>query len=221
MCGGFSLINKADTLKKRFNAELPDTPLAPNYNARPGQHLPVILGSAPGKIQTAFWGYRPHYANPSSSKAVINARAETLADKPYFKDSFLHRRCLILADGFYEWRKTAKGKQPYRITLSSGELFAMAGLWDENADNHGEIMPVFAIITVEANKEMAEIHERMPAIFLPDEEDKWLSSATNIQLAHKLLKPYQDGFLNIYPVSKLVNSPVNSGPEVIKEIKIK
>ena len=214
MCGGYSLIAGKNTIRKRFRAEPVDFPESPDYNARPGEHLPVILNSKRDEIRPAFWGYRPHWAKPGSSKAVINARAETLALKPYFKDSFRRRRCLVIADSFYEWKKTRSGKQPYLIGLKTDEPFAMAGLWDENADNHGEIMPVFAIITVDANKEMAPIHERMPAILLPELEEEWLSPKTSPQHALKLLQPYPDHKIKTFPVSKKVNSPVNNGPEL-------
>ena len=219
MCGGYSLISGKNTIKKRFNADLPDMLLSPNYNARPGQHLPVILGGKPHKISLAFWGYKPHWAGSKSAKAVINTRAETLAQKRYFSDSFKVRRCLILADSFYEWMKTPKGKQPYRILLKNDEPFAFAGIWDEGADSHGEIMPVFTIITVAANIDMAPIHDRMPAILPAEDENVWLSAETSLEQAIEMLEPYPDGLLKTYPVSKLVNLPVNNGPEVIKELK--
>jgi putative SOS response-associated peptidase YedK len=218
MCGGYSLISAKNTIKKRFNAELPQTPFSPNYNARPGQHLPVILNGNRHTISLAFWGFKPHWAMDGKAKAVINSRAETIAQKRYFSDSFKSRRCLVLADSFYEWKKLAGGKQPYRILLKNDGPFAMAGIWDTGADNHGEILPVFSIITVPANKTMLPIHERMPAILLPEQEEKWLSAGTNPDQAEKLLQPYPDGLLSTYPVSKLVNSPVNNGPDVIKAI---
>ena len=229
MCGGFSLIAGKNTIRKRFNAELPEISFTPNYNARPGQHLPVILNTAPHKIIMAFWGYLPHWAvekllthpldsrSASPLKRVINARTESLAQKPFFRDSFMLRRCLIPTDGFYEWKKTPKGKQPYRILLRSGEPFSFAGIWDECTDNLGEIMPAFAIITVDANREMMKIHDRMPAILLPEEEKTWLSPDLSAHHALRILKPFPAGLLKIYPVSKLVNSPAQNNPEVIRQ----
>lgn len=214
MCGGYSIISDKNTLKKRFSADSADYHSGPNYNARPGQRLPVVMDSFSGKIVEAFWGFRPHWANAASSKAVINARSETLAAKSYFKDSFLHRRCLVIADSFYEWKKTPAGKQPFLVSLKTDEPFAMAGIWDENIDNHGEIMPVFAIITVEANEDMKPIHERMPVILLPEHEKEWLTHETSPEHALKLLQSCPKGLIKTHPVSKKVNSPANNGPQL-------
>ena len=133
MCGGFSITANAKVIKARFNAEFEDEGFLPNYNARPGQNLPVILNDDPGIITNIFWGYVPHWMKDPSAKKIINARAETVATKGFYKDSFLNRRCLVIADGFYEWKapsKGASGKQPYRIILKNEEPFAFAGVWD-------------------------------------------------------------------------------------------
>ncbi len=291
MCGGFSIISKEKKLFQRFHAEPDNFSLQPRYNARPGQDLPVILGSDPHKIILAHWGYLPHWAvlpkpQPHPDKGTIsdigttsgarprlsplprpqiNARAETIAAKPFYKESFLRRRCLIPADSFFEWgpalsgpvkatlpasktssasAKPGSSKQPYRILLKTGEPFAFAGIWDEIRDHEGTFRPAFAIITVEANKDVAPIHDRMPAILLPEEEAVWLAEIPRIPPIPRihggeigrslmigrspgikpstyslaaLLHPYPNGLLTSYPVSKLVNSAAHDSPEVIKE----
>lgn len=277
MCGGFSIISKEKKLFQRFHAEPDNFSLSPRYNARPGQDLPVILGSDPHKIIQAHWGYLPHWAaNISTTSDIgtisgihslphtprtfprpqINARAETIAAKPFYKDSFLHRRCLILADSFFEWApaaaaskkpataalpgtaakspassgiKSHPAKAPWRILLKTGEPFAFAGIWDEIPDHEGTIRPAFAIITVAANKDVSPIHDRMPAILLPEEEAVWLAAPQTPGVARSpgispspaallnLLRPYPNGLLTAYPVSRLVNSAANYSEEVIKE----
>ena len=201
MCGGFSIISKKNTLIERFHADF-NFDYTPVSNARPGQNLPVIL--APQRvISLARFGYLPHWLNSSSvtgrlPKPVINARAETISNKPFFKDSFLHRRCLILADSFFEWEKEAGGKRQYRILLKTEEPFAFAGVWDELPDN----MLGFAIITVPANSDVLPIHDRMPVILSPDEEEKWLNPNLNQVNAHELLHPSPPGLLQSHPVIK-------------------
>lgn len=268
MCGGFSIISKEKKLFQRFHAEPDNFSLSPRYNARPGQDLPVILGSNPHKIIEAHWGYLPHWAAIHNTECQrkdtrclpgaatlprpqINARAETIASKPFYKDSFLHRRCLILADSFFEWAPAAastpakaaastpakaasrSAKTPYRILLKTGEPFAFAGIWDEIPDREGTIRPAFAIITIAANKDVSPIHDRMPAILLPEEEAAWLAPTPGIastpgisektlgtpSLAN-LLHPYPNGLLTAYPVSGLVNSAAHDSPEVIREFHL-
>ena len=157
MCGRYTATAAQEVIEDYFGAEFSETHI-PVFNASPGQHLPVVLNIAPSKIQRALWGIKPEWKD-RPSRLLINARAETVNQRPTFRESFRQRRCLVIADGFYEWKATKEGKQPYRIMLKTGEPFAFAGIWQEGA---GE--PAYVILTTEANKVTQPIHDRMPVI---------------------------------------------------------
>ncbi len=161
------------------------------------------------------WGLIPFWAKDKSiGNKLINARAETIAEKPSFKNSLKQKRCLVLSDGFYEWRKLGKEKVPYRITLSDDSPFAMAGIWDVWKNSEGETIKSFSIITTEANELMQDIHHRMPVILNPEDERKWISKIA-VNDALKLLNPYPSELMKYFEVSKLVNSPNNDSPEIM------
>ncbi len=212
MCGRYTVVSPASALEEHFTAVFRE-PLAPSYNAAPSQRLPVITDAAPDLIQLLQWGLIPAWSrDPKSGPKPINARAETLTEKPSFRQLMQRRRCLVPADSFYEWQATPTGKVPHRILRPDEAPFAFAGLWDEWTDRAtGEIRPTFTIITTAANALMAPLHERMPVI-LPtrDAERAWLNVG---DLA--LLRPLPDAWLRAYPVSTLVNSPANNSPEVL------
>jgi putative SOS response-associated peptidase YedK len=202
MCGGFTITSKEKKLTERFKADIPVNLHIPNLNARPGQLLAVIKSPEAKKkphIEMMKWGYLPHWAarmnSPVSAKKVINARSESIFQKPYFKESILSRRLLILADGFYEWKQLEKSKKQYRIMLKNEEPFAFAGIWDLAPDENGEMLPHFAIITVTANDDILEIHDRMPAILKPSEEETWLKKDLSQSDIANLLKPYPNGLI--------------------------
>lgn len=191
---------------------------SPRYNIAPGQTVPVIGEDLSGRwLAVMRWGLVPHWAKEASiGHKLINARAETLTDKPSFRDSFHHRRCLIPADGFYEWKKEGKTSTPYRIVLPGQELFAFAGLWDRWDANEGSIFS-FTIITTTASPAMQEIHSRMPVILRGEPEyAAWLDGSTDTGTLKKMLRPCEER-LHIYPVSRLVNSPRNDLPELVRE----
>ena len=147
---------------------------------------------------------------------MINARAETVAEKPAFRNALKKRRCLVLADGYYEWQKTATGKRPYRIVLTSGEPFAMAGLWETWRDPQGNVVPSCTIITTSANDYLAPIHNRMPVILHRELEELWLDTGIDDAAAlAPMLVSMPNDVLNAYEISTLVNSARNDGPEVI------
>lgn len=220
MCGGFSITANSKIIKARFKADFADDTNLPNFNARPGQYLPVILDTEPNVVKNVFWGYLPQWIKDPSSKKIINARAESVSTKPFFKDSFSKRRCLVIADGFYEWKPTKSGKQPYRIILKDEGLFAFAGIWDMHKNGKGKDIPGFTIITTGPNKESSKIHDRMPVILQPKDEKIWLKENSSTKTIEKLLKPYPDGKMKAYPVSKKVNIPVNNSPELIEAVKL-
>jgi putative SOS response-associated peptidase YedK len=206
MCGRFTIFADPERLAERFQASLPEAGLRPRYNAAPTQYLPVILNQGPPAIQLLQWGLVPFWAkDPSIGSRMINARSETLAEKPAFRAAFKQRRCLVLADGFYEWQKTPGGKQPMRIALASGEPFALAGLWETWDAPDGSALRTFTIVTGEPNELVAPIHNRMPAILLPEHEALWLDNAAEPAIWQAILRPYPADLLTVYSVSRRVN----------------
>jgi putative SOS response-associated peptidase YedK len=226
MCGRYSIKTDEDQLCLRFKAGSSKESLKPRYNSAPSQNLPVIPNESPKKIALYRWGLIPHWAKDEKiGYKMINARAETLLEKSTFKLSLKKQRCLVLADGFYEWKKEGSFKTPYRILLKSEEPFAFAGLWASWYDSKGKETRSFTIITIEPNSLISKIHNRMPAILLPENEEIWLDPDVSEEKALKLLKPYPAKLMQAYPVSKLVNSPKNDIPEILqpaeKETKTK
>ena len=217
MCGRYSFVAPAPAIEQRFDAKFTE-PTPPNYNAAPSQRLPVITNTAPGQIQLLCWGLVPAWSrDPTGGPKPINARAETLAEKPSFRMLLARRRCLVLADGFYEWQATPTGKVPHRILLRDEQPFAFAGLWDEWLDHAtGVLHPTFTIITTEPNELMASIHSRMPVI-LPDRatEAAWLDDGHRLPDYQQLLQPYEAAAMREYVVGKRVNSPANNDAEVL------
>ena len=219
LCGRYTVTLDPRLLISRFNAELAD-PIQPRYNAAPGQDLPVIRNTSPDKIHLHQWGLIPHWAKSAQhGYKLINTRAETILEKPMFRTPFQKHRCLLLADGFYEWQKTSGGKQPHRIVLENEAPFAFAGIWSLWQDERQSKIFSFSIITTEANSVVAEIHSRMPVILHPKDEQKWLTTSSEDAMA--LLKPYPASLMRTYEVARLVNSPKNDSPEVIQPLQLR
>lgn len=229
MCGRFTIFADPERLAERFQASLPESGLRPRYNAAPTQQLPVILNEDPSTIQLLQWGLIPFWAkDPAIGSRMINARSETLAEKPAFRAALKKRRCLVLADGFYEWlrstpqatgrsgQKTAGGKQPMRIALASGEPFAMAGLWETWTAPDGSLLRTFTIVTGEPNELVASIHDRMPAILLPEHEAIWLDDAADPAIWRDILRPYPAERMVAYPVTRRVNHVANDDPDLVR-----
>jgi len=217
MCGRYTVISPAPALAKRFNAKEASSP-APNYNAAPSQALPIITNAASGQIQFVSWGLVPSWSrDPAGGPKPINARAETLGEKPSFRQLLARRRCLVLADSFYEWQATEQGKVPHRILLKNEEPFAFAGLWDEWVDKaSGEVHPTFTIITTEPNELMARLHNRMPVILPgPDAERAWLADDLSAAQHQQLLVPYDTNLMREYAITTRVNSPAHNDAEVL------
>ena len=221
MCGRYSFITPAPSAEARFEAVFAE-PAPLLYNAAPSQRLPVITNAAPGRVQLLRWGLVPAWSrDPSGGPKPINARAETLADKPSFRLLLGRRRCLVLADGFYEWQATPAGKVPHRILLRNEQPFAFAGLWDEWVDRAtGELHPTFTIITTEPNELMAGIHNRMPVI-LPDRaaELAWLDDGRKLAAHQQQLQPFAATAMQEYVISKRVNSPANNDAAVLAVVE--
>jgi putative SOS response-associated peptidase YedK len=220
MCGRYSVVPKKIKSNSRAAALLEKHLKDSHYNAAPSQALPVVTNKQPDSIQFFSWGLQPFWAKDTKSiKRSINARAETLTEKPSFRSLLSSKRCLVPADGFYEWRVTPQGKVPHRILLKSEDLFSFAGLWDEWVDKaSGEVLHTFTIITTEANELVKPIHDRMPVILSTDGEELWLDEHEKQEDLLSLLTPYKAEDMQAYPVSPLINSPLNNVPEVLNSL---
>ncbi len=214
MCGRFSLTAEDFELKERFGVEVDSRIYKARYNAAPSQLLPVITNQEPGRADFFRWGLIPFWAkDPSTGSKLINARAESVAEKPSFRQALRHRRCLVPANGFFEWKQSGN-RQPYFFHLKDKALFAFAGLWESWKDAEGKEIRSFTIITTTANAMMKDIHHRMPVILSPESEKAWLSNTA--QNPVDMLKPLDPGDMHLYPVSKKVNKPVNDSPDILK-----
>lgn len=223
MCGRFTLtVNPADLQDVFSNYSFP-TKFAPRFNIAPTQPVLAIPNDDKNTADFFVWGLIPMWAkDPGIGNRLINARAETLAEKPAFRGSLKHKRCLILADGFYEWKAgpTGKIKTPFFIHMNHRRPFAFAGLWDSWSGPDGSQVKSCTIITTVPNNLMALIHNRMPVILHPRDYAKWLDPSTQTPDGlTPLLKPYPDDEMNAYPVSTLVNKPGNDLPELVVPVK--
>ena len=223
MCGRYSLVASIAELEGRFGFDGADAAYSPSYNVAPTQGvLTVVAESEARRAVRMRWGLIPSWAREASiGSRMINARAETVAEKPSFRTALRRRRCLILADGFYEWRRTSAGKHPMRITMTSGEPFAFAGLWDTWRDQQGDAVTSCTIITTVANDLLRPIYDRMPVILQRGQEDLWLDhDVREPDILREALIPYNPGAMETYEVSTLVNSPANDGPELSVPVKL-
>ncbi len=217
MCGRYSVTVNPSQLAEHFDALPPVEPESPRYNAAPTQNLPTLLNDGDRHIQLLRWGLIPHWAKDAAQgNRMINVRVESLTEKPTFKNTLQKRRCLVLADGFYEWQKNEHGKTPMRFTLKSGEPFAFAGLWELWNNPEGELVRTFTILTTTPNELVESVHNRMPVILLPENEKTWLSNDAETGDWLKVLNPYPADLMKVYAVSPKINSPSNDDPSVIE-----
>jgi putative SOS response-associated peptidase YedK len=222
MCGRFTLVTEPEKLMRRFHLDEIPFDLQPRYNIAPGQPIPAILADGGRRrIGQLRWGLVPAWAQDEKiGYKMINARAETLTEKLAFRNLIARKRCIIPADGFYEWKQTGRGKQPMRITMKNGDPFAFAGLFDSWTAPDGRKVSTCTIITTAPNELVANIHDRMPVILRPEDEDLWLDRERfDPELLRSLLVPYDAGQMRAYPVPALVGSPKNDVPECIEEIQ--
>lgn len=214
MCGRTSLFVPQSVVEDRFNAKAVK-PLTPRYNIAPEDDLACITNADPAAIDLLEWGIVPHWVeDPDDFPRPINARAETVSEKPTFREAFRNRRCLVLADGFYEWKGPRGNKEPYRITRVDEAPFAMAGLWEEWSPN-GHTLRTVTILTTAANEVVSPIHDRMPVILTADHEQAWLTT-DGVSMGDFLEADPADE-LRAYPVSRLVNDPANDTPAVVED----
>jgi putative SOS response-associated peptidase YedK len=219
MCGRFALTVDPADLQDAFPEFSFPAQGAPRYNIAPSQPILALPNDGTNQADFFVWGLIPSWdKDPSIGNRMINARAETLAEKPAFRSAYKYHRCLIFADGFFEWqvRPGLKSKVPHFIRLKSGAPFAFAGLWEHWQSADGSEVRSAAIITTEPNELMASIHNRMPVILRPDTYSQWLDSASQSPVRFQnLLVPYPAGEMDAYPVSMLVNSPGNDRVECV------
>jgi putative SOS response-associated peptidase YedK len=218
MCGRYTLKTPIDVLAEYFKVHEYPSSLTPSYNIAPTQEVAAVVEEdEKRKLEVFRWGLIPSWAkDPSIGNKMINARAETVSEKPSFRSAFKKRRCLIVTDGFYEWQKTDSGKQPYHFKMKDGSAFAFAGLW-ETWDKEGEEIRSCSIITTDANDLMNEIHHRMPVILHPENYGAWLDQGFDEKEALiDLLRPYPADAMEAYAVGRRVNKPANNEPSVVE-----
>jgi putative SOS response-associated peptidase YedK len=229
MCGRYKLSRRKQIIEEHFLAEWQELEWHPRYNVAPTQPVPIVRQnpiSPTRQISSVRWGLIPSWSNDSLNAAkMINARSETAATLPAFRDSMKSRRCLVPADGFYEWQKLGNTKQPYCFEVEDGGLFAFAGLWDRWKNPTGEIVETCSILTTTANALTSSIHDRMPVILDPGDYELWLDPGMkNVTVVSDLLKPYGPDLMRCFPVSERVNRVANddercSTPQEIIELQ--
>jgi putative SOS response-associated peptidase YedK len=217
MCGRYSLIF-IDDLGNRFRVFNPMIGSRSRFNIAPGSEMPVIVQEEKNELVMMKWGLVPHWIQDiNTAKRPINARAETLSEKPSFKELLIDRRCLVPASGFFEWKKESNKRIPFYLHLPKNPLFAFAGLYDRWTDPEGNILFTYTIITTEPNDLIAKIHNRMPSILFPGNEDRWLSktplSAGDLK---EILASFPAEDMSMYAVSPLVNTPVTDDERIIR-----
>ena len=226
MCGRYVLA-APDDLSERFTADQLTFAFSPTYNAAPSQFLPVVVEVEPDhwQIKRMHWGLLPRWKSKKPLPPPINARAESVAEKPMFRNLLTHRRCLVPASGFYEWQARGEGerKQPFFIHVDDESIIAFAGLWDETRpdDAPEDVAGSFTIITTSADKVIAPLHHRMPVILARNEEDLWLASdVEEAEAVQSLLDPFPGSRIDAFPVSTRVNNVRNNDESLIEPLEI-
>ncbi|WP_153126848.1 SOS response-associated peptidase [Peribacillus tepidiphilus] len=223
MCGRFTLTASFQQIIDRFEVEqfIQEELYSPSYNIAPSQSVIAVINDGTfNRMGYLRWGLIPPWAKDLSiGHKMINARAETLHEKPSFRNAFQKKRCLIIADSFYEWKRNGQNKTPMRIKLKSDDLFAMAGLWEHWKSPEGQSIYSCSVITTTPNELVKDIHDRMPVILKPEDEKIWLNpSIRDTNELKRLLKPLPEHLMEAYEVSSLVNSPKNNSIELIQKI---
>jgi len=216
MCGRYSFAQLSEDVEKRFKIHVDGNTYIAKYNAAPGQKLGVITNQNPNELSFHYWGLLPPWSKDiSMAYTMINARGESVEEKPAFRSAFKSKRCLIPADGFYEWKKQNKQKIPHFIRLKTHEMFAFAGLWEAWKDAEDRTRRTFTIVTTKANKLMADLHHRMPVILPKHLEKEWLENPKKEELK-KLILPFDSSKMEAYEVSPKVNKAQNDDISLIE-----
>jgi putative SOS response-associated peptidase YedK len=221
MCGRYAITSAPEAIRALFGyPEKPEFP--PRYNVAPTQPIPVVrLAEGARHFALMRWGLVPAWVqDPRMFSLLINARGESVNDKPAFRAAMRYRRCLIPADGFYEWKRDGERRQPYYVRLKAGGAMAFAGLWETWTGPNGEEIDSVAVVTTQANRTIAAIHDRMPVILAPDAFDFWLDCRrVDALTASALIAPAPEGVLEAYPVSPAVNRTANDNPVLIEPLR--
>jgi putative SOS response-associated peptidase YedK len=220
MCGRYAITTAPEAIRALFRyREQPNFP--PRYNVAPTQPVPIVrLMEGERAFALVRWGLVPSWVkDPRAFTLVINARGESVNEKPAFKNAMRRRRCLFPADGFYEWKRTGEHKQPYFVRLKGGGPLAFAGLWESWMGRNGEEMETAAIVTTTASRAIAHIHDRMPVIVSPQAFDLWLDPQVDGETAASLIAPTPDAQLEFFPVSSAVNRTANDTPDLVAPLR--
>jgi putative SOS response-associated peptidase YedK len=225
MCGRYRLSRRKQIIEEHFDALSGEEDWSPRYNVAPTQPIPVIRQHPKEPVRELSlmrWGLIPSWAKDSSAAArMINARSETASTKSAFRDALKSRRCLIPADGFYEWKRNGKTRQPYCFEVNEGKLFAFAGIWDRWKDPSGQWVKSCSILTTTPNAVISPVHDRMPVILDPDSHDLWLDPGMrNAAATSELLKPYDGRLMRCFPVSARVNCVANDDEECCAPVEL-
>jgi putative SOS response-associated peptidase YedK len=225
MCGRYRLSRRKQIIEEHFDSVSGEEDWSPRYNVAPTQPVPIIRQHPKEprrELSLVRWGLIPWWAKDASGAArMINARSETAATLPAFRDAMKSRRCIVPADGFYEWKRSGKAKQPYCFEVNDGELFAFAGLWERWKDADGKALETCSILTTTPNTVTSTVHDRMPVILAPDNYDLWLDPGFGDAAAlSELLRPYDARLMRSYPVSARVNSVVNDDLQCAARVDI-
>jgi putative SOS response-associated peptidase YedK len=225
VCGRYRLSRRKQLVEEYFDCASDEPDWASRYNIAPTQPIPVIRQNPKEPVRELSmmrWGLIPSWVkDPSVAARMINARSETAATNPAFRDALKSRRCLIPADGFYEWQKTGKAKQPYCFEVNDGQFFAFAGLWDRWKDPSGNWIRTCSILTTTPNAVTSVVHDRMPVILDPDTYDLWLDPGMHdMRAVSDMLKPFDARLMRSYPVSNRVNSVGNDDEECSAPVEV-
>ena len=220
MCARYTLTSKAEAVEQHLKIRVDKSQYAQTWNAAPGEKHLVVSAQDKTTANWFLWGLIPHWATDKKiSNPLINARSETIEDKPTFKRLLQKNRCLVVTDGFYEWKKIGKESIPYYVRFRDQRIFCIAGLWDNCYNSTGNQVQSFTIITTPANKLVSPIHNRMPVIINHSNERKWLDNSIDTAHLTTLLRPYPTDSMLAYPVSKMVNSAKNNYASLIENVE--
>lgn len=216
MCGRAVEISTIEVIAAEFGIDNPRMTIKPNYNVSPSQDVITVIKQGSRQLVNCRWGFVPSWAKDLAlGYKMINARAETIATKPAYRSAYRKQRCLIVADGFYEWKKTEKGKTPYYIHLRSGKPFGLAGIYNRWVADNGEGILTCSVITTTANEIIEPVHDRMPVIIPKDGIDAWLSDEAN---PSSMLRPYPSDDMKLYQITTKVNDPHHNSPELLEPV---
>ncbi len=219
MCGRFVLLSDMEEVERIFEIDRKGFECTKGYNIAPGREIAALVNAGERRLVPVRWGFIPfRFGESYAGRPLINARAETVAVKPAFRTAFKRRRCLVIANGYFEWQKRSSVKIPYFVRLKTGKPFGFAALYELDLSRGGTAIPTCAIITTHANRLTAPIHTRMPAIIAETDRNNWLDPGTGEKMLLDYLRPYDSNEMEVFQVSNFVNSPRNDSPVCVKPV---